>query len=313
MSLANLRNELPPVPEEDDNRHLLRDAPHCREGVALMFQVPEERLAGFVYFWVTREGMAGAAAVVIGDGLSSPISDRFDAVPVPDSMDFNDWRVNGLAMQLGEPHQQLDFSFTGERVQITGHYEALHPPYAFSSHKDGCPPYYADDRTEQHGIVTGELVIDGRRIVLNHFMQRDHSWGPRVWGLNQHYKWFHATTPEACVHFFEMQSFGNVLVRGYVAKDGLMSEITGLDYDFEFDETMHHKTFDVIVTDAAGRKTDIRCKVYAKTQFEADPMIYLKEGATTLTIDGTDGTGWCEFCWNRNYFDFAKDYVGNYA
>lgn len=313
MEFENIRSTVPAVPVEDDNRHTLRDVPHCREAVALMFQVPEQDIAGFLYFWVTKDGKAGAAAVMIGDGLDAPISERFEEVPVPATMDFHDWQVNGLTAKLGAPHRQLDVTFAGQRVQITGHYEAMHPPYAFSSHKDGCPPYYADDRTEQHGIITGELVIDGRRIALNHFMQRDHSWGPRVWGLNQHYKWFHATSAESSVHFFEMHSFGKVLVRGYVVKDGLMSEITAIDYDFEFDETMHQKTFYVIVTDAAGRQTDVRCKIYAKTEFDADPMIYLKEGATILTMDGQSGSGWCEFCWNRNYFDFAKNYADQYA
>ncbi|MFW2828936.1 DUF7064 domain-containing protein [Sphingomonas sp. ID0503] len=313
MKFAEVRSSLPPVPAADDNRHVLRDVPHSREANALMFQVPEEGLAGFVYFWVTREGMAGTAAYIFGPSIGEPILERFDATPVSPEMDYHDWKVDGLTAKVGAPHQHLDFAFSGKRVKITAHYEASHPVYAFSSHKDGCPPYYADDRTEQHGVLTGELVVDGKRIALNHFMQRDHSWGPRVWGLNQHYKWFHATTHSASVHFFEMQSFGKVLVRGFVAKDGRMEEIVGLDYDFEFDETMYHKSFDVVVTDAAGRKTDIKCQVYARIEFDADPMIYLKEGATTLVMDGEDGTGWCEFCWNRNYFDFAKNFAAQYS
>lgn len=313
MNFADIRNTLPAVAEADDNRHVLRDVPHCREAVALMFQLPNEEIAGFVYFWVDKDGMAGAAAVVLGAGIGESITERPELVKIADGMDFHDWKTPGLTCKLGAPHQALDIAFAGDRIQINGHYEASHPVYAFSSHKDGCPPYYADDRTEQHGIVTGEMVVDGRRFALNHFMQRDHSWGPRVWGLNQHYKWFHATTDQACVHFFEMHSFGKVLLRGYVAKDGLMSEITGIDYDFEFDETMHQKSFDVMVSDAAGRKTDIKCKVFAKTEFAADPMILLKEGATTLVMDGVNGSGWCEFCWNKLYFEFAKDYAGLYA
>jgi len=42
-------------------------------------------------------------------------------------------------------------------------------------------------------------------------------------------------------------------------------------------------------------------------------MIYLNEAALTLEIDGQSGTGWCEFCWNRNYFDFARGYVSRYG
>ncbi|GGY91667.1 DUF7064 domain-containing protein [Novosphingobium colocasiae] len=307
-----MRSDLPPVPAADDNRHKLRDVPHCREANALMFQLPERGLAGFVYFWVDKDGMAGAAAYAFGPGIAVPVIERYDSVKVPDDMDFTDWDVQGLTARLGDVHQAMDFTFAGDRVQIDARYEAFHPPYAFSSHKDGCPPYYADDRTEQHGRVTGTMVLDGEEIALDHFMQRDHSWGPRVWGLNQHYKWFHATTANAYVHFFEMQSFGRALVRGFVARDGLMSEIRRIDYDYAFDDTMHQKRFDVVVTDAAGRETRIETKIYATTEFQADPMIYLKEGAVTVAMVGEEGTGWCEFCWNRNYFDFAQQYVGEY-
>ena len=38
-----------------------------------------------------------------------------------------------------------------------------------------------------------------------------------------------------------------------------------------------------------------------------DPKIYLNE--STLTFDGHQRTDWCEFGWNRDYFDFAKTYV----
>lgn len=44
-------------------------------------------------------------------------------------------------------------------------------------------------------------------------------------------------------------------------------------------------------------------------QYIADPMILLNAGATTVTVDGTPGTGWCEFCWNTEYLLYAKHYV----
>lgn len=278
-----------------------------------MFQIPEEDVAGFLYPWVNNDGTAGSAVVLFGGGIGDPIMERFEAEEIPAGMDFDDWRVRGFTMKVGEPHKTVALKFEGERVQIDCHYDAIHPVYAFSFHKDGCPPYYADDRTEQHGRLTGTLTVDGKRYDLDTFMQRDHSWGPRVWGLNQHYKWYHATTAESAVHFFEMQSFGKVNVRGYVFKDGQMAEVRGLDYDYTFDENMHHSTFDVTVTDSAGRDTRIDAVIYAKFTYPVDPMIQLNEGATTVTIDGVPGSGWCEFCWNKEYLDFARQYAAQYA
>lgn len=313
MRYDDIVSDLPMLAVEHDDRHRLRPEAYCREAAAFMFAIPNEGIAGFLYPWVDNKGMAGSAVCLFGPAIATPITERFEEIAVPDSMSFQDWDVRGLTMKLGEPHRSVDLGFRGARVQIECHYEALHPPYAFSSHKDGCPSYYADDRTEQHGRLTGTLTVDGRTYALDTFMQRDHSWGTRIWGLNQHYKWFHATTAQSAVHFFEMQSFGRTLLRGYVFKAGQMAEIRSISYDFKFDDAMHHEAIDVIATDSAGRTTAINSTVFAKFQYDADPMIVLNEGATTVTIDGISGTGWCEFCWNKTYFDFAKQHVAQFG
>lgn len=313
MDFGQIETDFPRVADEHDERHRLSPEAFSREAAAFMFALPDDGIAGFLYPWVDNKGLAGSAVCLFGPSIETPIKERFDAVAVPDDMGFADWQVGGLTMRLGEPHRGVDLSFQGRRVQIDCRYEALHPPYAFSSHADGCPSYYADDRTEQHGRLTGTLVVDGRRYALDTFMQRDHSWGTRIWGLNQHYKWFHATTAESAVHFFEMQSFGRTLLRGYVFKDGLVSEIRRVEHEFDFDENMHHDWIDVVATDAAGRTTTIRSRVFAKFQYDADPTIMLNEGATTVDIDGAKGTGWCEFCWNSTYYDFAKGFARQYG
>ena len=313
MRYEDIVTDLPMVAAEHDDRHRLRPEPFCREAAAFMFAIPEEGIAGFLYPSVTNQGMASSAVCLFGPAIATPIKERFEAIAVPDSMSFRDWNVAGLTMTLGEPHRTVDLSFRGERVQIECRYDALHPPYAFSSHKDGCPSYYADDRTEQHGHLTGTLTVDDKTYALDTFMQRDHSWGTRIWGLNQHYKWFHATTAESAVHFFEMQSFGRTLLRGYVFKEGRMAEIRSVEHHFVFDDAMHHEAIDVIATDSMGRTTTINSIVFAKFQYDVDPLIVLNEGATTVTIDGVSGTGWCEFCWNKLYYEFAKQHVAQFG
>jgi hypothetical protein len=308
-----IETDLPALGAEHDNRHILSPEPHHREAAAFMFQLPEHGLAGFLYPWVNNAGMAGAAACVFGPGLKVPVKERFEEVPVSPAMDFRAWEVKGMSMRIGAPHRTVDLAFAGEQVEIRCTYDAMHPPYAFGSHRNGCPSYYAQDRTEQHGRIEGELKIGGTRYALNGFMQRDHSWGARVWGLNQHYKWFHATTDTAAVHFFEMQSFGKIVLRGYVAKEGRMAEVVSIDYDYTFDENMHQKTFDVVVRDSAGRNTRISAVVFARFEYDVDPMILLKEGATTVTVDGASGTGWCEFCWNKEYFEFARQHAHRFS
>jgi hypothetical protein len=41
-------------------------------------------------------------------------------------------------------------------------------------------------------------------------------------------------------------------------------------------------------------------------------MIVLNEAAITVEMLGESGSGWCEFCWNRNYLEFARSHVGKF-
>ncbi len=293
-------------PDEHAFKHKL--APDGREALANMLIMPEQGLAGFIYPSLHADGPGKARAKLFGPGLETPIEEEVDA-DYPAAMDFDDWRLGPLHMAVREPHKIIDLSWQGERLQFEGRYEALHPPYAFSSHPKGVPPYYGDDRTEQHGTLTAKVTIDGKSFEHNGFLVYDHSWGPRVWGLNQHYKWVHFVTANTSVHFFEMQSFGRVHIRGFLWKDGVMRHLDHVTYDIVYDETMWQKEFYVTAVDTDGRSVKIAAQTFAKTQLCWTPGVYLNEAAVTLEMDGQNGVGWVEFCWNRDYFDFAKQHV----
>ncbi|MES2493330.1 MAG: hypothetical protein V4579_08640 [Pseudomonadota bacterium] len=312
MPFEQIRSTIPAFAAEHDNRHKLRPEAHAREAIALMLQLPEQGIAGFIYPWINANGTASAAICLFGPGVGDPIQERFEEVAVPADMDFHDWQVDGLTYRIVEPHLSADYTFRGTRVQIECRFTAMHPVFPFSAHPEGCPPYYADDRTEQHGRITGTMVIDGKPYELDVLGQRDHAWGHRIWGLNQHYKWFHATTANAAIHFFEMQSFGARHFRGFVFKDGAMAQVTGVRHEYLFDDDMHHTAINAILDDDMGRSTLVTCQTYAKFNFETDPNIVLKEAGITVQIEGEQGTGWCEFCWNRNYFEFARAHASQF-
>ncbi len=296
------------------DRHALKHdlAPDGREALAYMLMIPEEGIAGFIYPSRHASGPGKARVKLFGPGLETPLDIEAEADCPPD-MDFDDWQVGPMRMVLREPHKRIDLEWNDDRLQFKGHYEALHPPYAFSSHPDGVPAYYGDDRTEQHGRLSADISIDGRQFSHEGFLIYDHSWGPRVWGLNQHYKWVHFVTAQTSVHFFEMQSFGRLHQRGFLWKDGKMRHLAQIDYDIAYDETMWQKTFDVRVTDTDGRKVAIESRTFAKTRLDWAADVYLNEAAVTLEMDGQSGVGWVEFCWNRNYFDIAKQHVERFG
>ncbi|MBA2935523.1 hypothetical protein HZF05_15660 [Sphingomonas sp. CGMCC 1.13654] len=297
-------------PESNAFRHAL--ALDGRESLTHQVVMPEHGIAGFIYPTVRGDGSGKARFFLFGPALERPIEEQVDGI-MPVDMNFDDWRLGSIQMQVRKPFQTVALKWTGERIQFEGLWEAIHPPYAFSSHPRGNPPHYGDDRTEQHGIVKGLLTIDGKDYAMDHFMIRDHSWGPRVWGLNQHYKWFHVTTQSVSVHFFEMLCFGRVELRGYLFKDGVMHHIETVDYDIDYDAEMMQKGFRVTVKDEAGRSVFVDCKSYANYQLDLDPEVLLNEAILEAKIGGEDGTGWLEFCWSRAYLAYAKPFVGRFA
>ncbi|AOR78882.1 DUF7064 domain-containing protein [Novosphingobium resinovorum] len=305
-------NVITSIPKFADRHAYKHDlAPDGREALAHMLIIPEHGIAGFIYPSLRGGGTAKVRTTLFGPGLGEEIHEEIEG-EAPD-LDFDDWRFGPLEMAIVEPHHKVELRWKGERIQFDGTYEGAYPVYAFSSHPDGLPPYYGDDRTEQHGRVTGQLTVDGKTFEVNGWLVRDHSWGPRVWGLNQHYKWFHAVTAEASIHYFEMQSFGRRHLQGYLVKDGRMTHLVDAEYDYTFDENMMQQTFDSTVFDDEGRTARVECKAFANIRLDFDPITYLCEAPVTVTIDGVPGAGWCEFCWNKDYYNFARQHVAKYG
>ncbi|GGY92447.1 DUF7064 domain-containing protein [Novosphingobium colocasiae] len=295
----------------DDGRHKLRDEPLARESTVFCIELPEHGIAGWVYPRVTGDGLAGGTICAFGPGVpGGSIFESFRNVPVADDACFKDWDVGGVRLTLGDPLRTAHIVYTGERVAMDFTFEATHPAYSYDSHPDGCPQYFADNRFEQSGRVKGTITIEGRTIPFDTLGQRDHSWGTRNWGVNYHYKWFHATGEDSAIHFFKMEYLGRHLIRGYVYKDGHMSQIADVDViDFVLDQDMIHKEIEVSIKDVAGRTTHILSKHFAHQVYPIDELNILNEVATTTVIDGKPGLGWCEMYWDSRYLAHMKQHA----
>lgn len=57
----------------------------------------------------------------------------------------------------------------------------------------------------------------------------------------------------------------------------------------------------------------VDAKALANTPVDLDPLVFLNEAALVLDIGGRPGTGWVEFCSNRNDFDFARQRVARFG
>ena len=127
---------------------------------------PEEGIAGFIYPAVLNDGFAKGRASLFGPALPSPIHEQVEG-PVADSMNFENWHTGPLRMAVLDPYRKVDLAWQGARIRFDGRFEALHPPYAFSLHPAGNPPYYGGDRTEQRLFVAVVISAPHVAVTLN--------------------------------------------------------------------------------------------------------------------------------------------------
>ena len=288
----------------NDGRHALNPAvANDRESVPLLVHLPDEGIAFFTYTWVNAAGAAGAMLCLFGEGVGpDQLTFAFPDRPVPADMEFSNWQLENVHMQTDLQFGSAHFSFANERVQLDFTYEGTHPPYAFGANAGGCPSYCATNRIEQSGTAKGTLVLDGRTVTFDTTSHRDHSWGTRDWKAMQNYRWFQGQAgPDVALHFWHLNALGGTRLMGYVVKDGLMAEVTGLDFDIRYDSQFRQEHMTATITDEAGRTTDLVADFYAQGVLVPAPELTLNEAAARITVDGKPGVGWLEHAWPTDY------------
>jgi hypothetical protein len=299
---------LPSLDSVNDGRHQLRNLPLERESIPYTFVLPEHQLAAFSYTWVNKDSLAGSAFVLFGEGVGGPpIAEAVDGIKVPETMNFDDWRVGTVHLKHDLRFKHAEMRLEGERAGIQAHFEALHQPYAYGFHPDGCPDYAATNRIEQAGRVHGSVRIGERRIDFETFGARDHSWGTRDWEMPQHWKWLHAQAgPDLCLHFWQFYARGKVELRGYVLSDGVMAEVDDLAINFGYDDQYNQTNIELQLHDSAGRITKMTGHNYAHFPLIPGAHTVLNEGAMTCEINGRPGVGWSEFMWPTAYLEHMR-------
>ncbi|RUT76910.1 hypothetical protein EHM94_17920 [Marinobacter sp. NP-6] len=302
LSRPNL--EIDPV---HDDRHSLPENPFARESIPYTIVLPEEGIAAFTYTWVNKAGEAGAAMAIFGPGIDEPVQQRLADRRVPDDMSFADWKIDKFSMRQDLQFKHADVRWETDVATIEFNFQALHPPYAYGAHKDGCPAYTAVNRIEQSGRTRGSIKLADREISFDTFVHRDHSWGTRVWEAFHTYNWFEGQSADGqtVVHYWRYFALGRENLRGYVVKDGVMAEVSAIETDVEFDDSLWHKKLTTLLTDELGRNTRIEAEFYAHYALPPSEHCVLREGAARANYDGKNGVGWMEVYWPSAYIDFV--------
>ena len=288
-----------------DGRHQLGTKPLGRESIPYIIVLPEEEIALFTYTWVSRDSIAGAAMAIFGPGVGKePIQQRLADRSVPATMNFDNWAIEGFRLEHDLKFDRAHVHWEHPAATVDFTFEASHPPYAYGSHRKGCPSYAADDRIEQAGRVKGTLQLADRLIPFDATGHRDHSWGTRDWFALQHHEWFVGQVgSELAVHFWHIQALGQSEFRGFVYKDGVMAAVSDVEVSVEFDKEYWQRCYTATVMDEAGRTTVISTQVFAHYALIPDPGFHLRESGGRSTIDGKQGVGWMEIGWPKAYLD----------
>ncbi len=288
-----------------DGRHQLDAIEFARESIPYTLHIPELQIAAFTYTWVNAPGEAGAAIALFGPGVGSePFQQRMADRPVSDEMNFSDWRIDSFHMSQDLQFRSAEVSWQTPDAGIEFTFEAIHPPYAYGSHVDGCPDFCAVDRIEQSGRVTGKIRLGGKVTTFETLGHRDHSWGCRQWRAFQFYHWFEGKSADGSivVHFWRYLAYGVENIRGYVVKACKMAQIVSVETNITYDN-LWQQGIELIVMDDLGRRTHVNADFYARHPLVPAPEIELREAAGKASYDGKTGLAWLEVGWPSTYLN----------
>ncbi|HWD05736.1 MAG TPA: hypothetical protein VG674_25140 [Amycolatopsis sp.] len=287
----------------DDLRHWPEPGGRMRDSLFWEMILPDEHLGMQVYLYLTNRGKTGYNVSVWGPD-KEPVALKLAQGSVGDEMDLDNFEFEGLSVKQPELRRTAQVSYVSDEVNLQFDFTALHDAFSYKSNPDGLPSWFAANRLEQTGHVTGFLEAGGRRISLDRKGHRDHSWGTRDWGVPHHWKWFIAYTESGrVVNGWIWIARGEWGFAGYVVKDGVTVPVSHIKHHAEYHDDMTQKHLEADVVDITGETTRLVMDAYGVIKLPTkDPMgTVITEAACTVTIDGEEGAGQFETHWPGQY------------
>lgn len=267
--------------------------------------VPEEELAMQVYLFVNHRGRTGYNVCVWGQGMTPLVEQHLGEVG-PEA-DFDDWDHAGLRLRQPEARRSAQVRYDSERVHLVYDFVALHEAFSYRQNPGGLPRWFAANRFEQAGQVSGVLEVDGRVVEFNRIAHRDHSWGPRNWGYPHHWKWLLAHTPSGrALNGFVWIAEGEWGFNGYVLREGRPVAIDSFaSQRATYDDDMDQRRLDAEIIDVEGASTALTLDSFGVVRMPHDDPFgtIIMEAGCRATIDGEQGGGQFETHWPVGYLE----------
>lgn len=290
----------------DDLRHWPADGGRMRDSLFWEVIMPEEQLGMQIYLYLTNRGKTGYNVSIWGPG-KDPVALKLAQGIVGADLDLDDFEFEGVRVKQPELRRTAEVRFSSPDVNLEYNFTALHDAFSYRCNPDGLPSWFAENRIEQTGHVTGFLEVGGRRIPLDRKGHRDHSWGRRDWGVPQHWKWFIAYTESGrAVNGWIWIARGEWGFAGYVVTDGITVPVSHIRHHAEYHDDMMQKRLEADVVDVTGETTRVVLDSFGAVKLPTrDPMgIVITEAACRATIDGESGAGQFETHWTGQYLNY---------
>lgn len=297
---------------QDDLRHR-PDHPGGKARDSLFWQLimPDERTGFQCYLYLTGEGKAGFNLIVWGEDKRPQVLELITG-EVPETMDFDDFRLGGLSVQQPADQRTARVRYEGNGISLDYDFTAIHAPFSYRANPDGLPDWFATNRLEQSGRVRGHISWPGRRIDFDRIGHRDHSWGQRHWQVPQHWKWLVAYTPDASqtVNAWIWYAKGEHGIGGYIVRNGELVPIAGVArQNSTFRPDMSQQSIDIELIDIRGGRCHLTMERFGLVKLPTGGRFatMIMEAACNATIDGVPAAGQFECQWPVGYLDNLKE------
>jgi hypothetical protein len=292
---------------QDDLRHWPAEpGGRMRDSLFWEMIMPDERLGLQIYLYLTAHGRAGFNVCVWGPG-TDPLALDLDGGTVGQDTDLDDFRMKGLTVRQPELRRTAEVTYASENVRLEYRFEAIQDAFSYRSNPDGLPEWFAANRLEQTGRVSGFLEVAGRRIEWDRRMgHRDHSWGNRDWGVPHHWKWFVAYTDSGrAVNGWIWIARGEWGFAGSVLRDGATIPVERIEHHATYHADMSQKRLEATLVDTAGGRTELTFERFGLIKLPTDDRMATEiwESACDATIDGEAAAGQWETHWPRDYLN----------
>jgi hypothetical protein len=286
------------IKSTDDFLHSPEDKANWRESYYFNFVDAENKASGFTTIGILPALKRGEFIIALFyDDKQAVYYKEQNLIDEPSSNVISD---GNLTYRLIEPMEKWEINAANENLNVHLAWKARFPPFDFG---EGSGTSWKG-HFEQSGIVEGEAaLLDGRKIRINGFSQRDKSWGARDWHIE---RWFalHAQFQAYAVGLRKDTVGGSSYVSGGLASAKKHVAASQVDVEMTCGEDARTPTgASTTIRYADGKQETIVSKLVSPKSFVKFSRSFQK-GTTELfegmaihksTITGEMGTGLIEF------------------